>query len=82
LRKLAIPAIATLLVTLAAAPANAGGHGHGHHSESSKRLREAVTVSGVRDHLKAFQKIADRNDDTRASGTPGFAASVSYVKRL
>jgi Zn-dependent M28 family amino/carboxypeptidase len=78
---MAIPAIATLLVTLAAAPANAGGHGHGHHSESSKRLREAVTVSGVRDHLKAFQKIADRNDDTRASGTPGYDASVAYVKK-
>ncbi|WP_229072602.1 M28 family metallopeptidase [Actinoplanes sp. DH11] len=81
MRKLAIPAIATLMVTLAAAPATAGGGGHGHHPESSKRLREAVTVSGVRDHLKAFQKIADRNDDNRASGTPGYAASAAYVKK-
>ncbi|MEU4692871.1 M20/M25/M40 family metallo-hydrolase [Actinoplanes sp. NPDC023714] len=81
MRRSAIPAIATLLVTLAAAPATAGGHGHGHHPESSKRLREAVTVGGVRDHLKAFQKIADRNDDTRASGTPGYEASAAYVKK-
>ncbi|WP_433825228.1 M28 family metallopeptidase [Actinoplanes sp. CA-015351] len=78
MRKLAIPVIATMLVAVAAQPAAAGG---GHHSESSKRLREAVTVSGVRDHLKAFQKIADRNDDTRASGTPGFEASAAYVKK-
>ncbi|BBH71081.1 aminopeptidase [Actinoplanes sp. OR16] len=81
MRRSAIPAIATLLVTLAAAPATAGGHGHGHHPESSKRLREAVTVSGVRDHLKAFQKIADQNDGTRASGTAGFNASAAYVKK-
>jgi Zn-dependent M28 family amino/carboxypeptidase len=75
LRKLAIPVIATLLATLAPQPATAGGQ----HDNSSKRLREAVTVNGVLDHLRAFQKIADRNDDTRASGTPGYDASAAYV---
>ncbi|WP_328476585.1 M28 family metallopeptidase [Actinoplanes sp. NBC_00393] len=78
MRKLAIPVIATLLATLAPQPAIAGGH----HDNSSKRLREAVTVNGVLDHLRAFQKIADRNDDTRASGTPGYDASAAYVKSV
>jgi Zn-dependent M28 family amino/carboxypeptidase len=75
LRKLALPVIATLLVTLAPQPASAGGS----HGNSSKRLREAVTVNGVYEHLRAFQKIADRNDGTRASGTPGYDASAAYV---
>ncbi|MFC7531084.1 M20/M25/M40 family metallo-hydrolase [Actinoplanes sp. GCM10030250] len=78
LRKLAIPVVATLLVTLVPGSATAGGHGHG--SNDSKRLREAVTVHGVLDHLRAFQKISDRNGGTRASGTPGYEASAAYVK--
>ncbi|MEV6303643.1 M20/M25/M40 family metallo-hydrolase [Actinoplanes sp. NPDC051861] len=73
---MAIPLIATLVVTLAPQPATAGGH---HGDDSSKRLREAVTVDGVYDHLKALQRISDRNGGTRASGTPGYAASVAYV---
>ncbi|HYN95824.1 MAG TPA: M28 family metallopeptidase [Pilimelia sp.] len=73
-----LPAIATaVLVTLtAAAPASAGGQ-HG-----SAKLRKAVTVSGVVDHLKALQRIADRNDDTRASGTPGYDQSAAYAERI
>jgi len=30
-------------------------------------------------HLQNLQSIADANDDTRASGTPGYAASRDYV---
>ncbi|MEU4426942.1 M20/M25/M40 family metallo-hydrolase [Actinoplanes sp. NPDC024001] len=78
MRKLAIPVIATLLVTLAPQPASAGGY----HGNSSKRLRAAVTVPGVMEHLHAFQRIADRNEDTRASGTPGYDASAAYVKSV
>jgi Zn-dependent M28 family amino/carboxypeptidase len=44
-------------------------------------LRDAVTVDGVLDHLEAFQAIADANDDNRASGTSGHAASVDYVEQ-
>ncbi|GAB3555471.1 Zn-dependent M28 family amino/carboxypeptidase [Actinopolyspora lacussalsi] len=36
-------------------------------------------VNDVNRHLVAFQRIADRNDGTRASGTPGYQASVDYV---
>jgi len=46
---------------------------------ASKKFRKAVTPGGIGLHLDAFQKIADANDGTRASGTPGFAASRDYV---
>jgi Zn-dependent M28 family amino/carboxypeptidase len=45
----------------------------------SEDLREAVTVGGVRAHQQALQNIATMNGGTRASGTPGYAASVNYV---
>jgi len=46
---------------------------------STKKLRNAVTVSGILQHERALQSIANKNDGTRASGTPGFDASVDYV---
>jgi Zn-dependent M28 family amino/carboxypeptidase len=49
---------------------------------SSKALRDAVTLEGVRAHQQALQDAADANDGTRASGTPGFDASLRYVKRM
>src|SRR6187551_3840411 len=42
-------------------------------------LRNAVTVNGILKHEKALQQIANANDGTRASGTPGFDASRDYV---
>ena len=45
-------------------------------------LRNAVTVAGVMEHEAALQAIADANGGTRASGTPGYAASVDYVADL
>ena len=47
----------------------------------TQRLRDAVTVSGILGHERVLQRIANRNDGTRASGTPGFTASARYVKR-
>jgi Zn-dependent M28 family amino/carboxypeptidase len=44
-------------------------------------LREAVTVGGILEHEREFQRIADRNGDTRASGTPGYEESADYVAR-
>jgi Zn-dependent M28 family amino/carboxypeptidase len=46
---------------------------------TSKTLRAAVTPEGVMEHLRAFDAIATANDGTRASGTPGYAASRDYV---
>lgn len=45
-------------------------------------LREAVTVDAMMDHLAELQKIADANGDTRASGTPGYDASIEYIAGL
>jgi Zn-dependent M28 family amino/carboxypeptidase len=43
-------------------------------------LRAAVTLQGVRAHQAALQAIADANNNTRASGTPGYDQSADYVK--
>lgn len=48
---------------------------------STRQLREAVTVNGILTHLRALQRIANANDGTRASGTPGYLASAQYVQR-
>lgn len=49
------------------------------NNNSAKKLTKAVTVDGVLRHLDALQSIADANGGTRASGTPGYQASVDYV---
>ncbi|WP_116947510.1 M28 family peptidase [Jiangella endophytica] len=46
----------------------------------STALRGAVTADGIMEHLQAFQAIADANGGTRASGTPGYDASLEYVQ--
>ena len=50
--------------------------------EFSEDLQHAVTLRGLRRHQQAWQEIADRNDGTRASGTPGYDESVDYVVRM
>jgi aminopeptidase Y len=44
------------------------------------KLLECVTLEGVRDHQAALQAIADANNGTRVSGSPGYDASVAYVE--
>jgi Zn-dependent M28 family amino/carboxypeptidase len=48
-------------------------------NDTHETLLECVTLEGVREHQAAFQVIADANGGTRASGTPGYDASVAYV---
>lgn len=45
----------------------------------SQQLRKAVKPAGVKQHLRALQRVADANGGNRASGTPGYAASRDYV---
>src|SRR5262245_9963254 len=47
---------------------------------NTKKIRDAVTVNGVLAHERALQSIANANGGIRASGTPGFDASLAYVK--
>ncbi len=44
-------------------------------------FRADVTTSGVLEHERVFQRIANQNNGTRASGTPGYNASAAYVMR-
>lgn len=49
--------------------------------EASAKLRDAVSKDGVMKHLRKLQEIADENNDTRASGTPGYDESADYVAK-
>ncbi len=69
-------AVATVLVATAVpAPAQAAVD-----EVNTKKLRNAVTVNGIMAHERVFQRIANQNGGTRASGTPGYAKSAEYVK--
>jgi Zn-dependent M28 family amino/carboxypeptidase len=46
---------------------------------NSQKLRDAVTVAGIREHMVAFQAIADANGGNRLAGAPGHEASAQYV---
>ena len=47
---------------------------------NTQKLRDAVSVNGILQHERALQRIANRNEGTRAAGTPGYDASAAYVK--
>jgi Zn-dependent M28 family amino/carboxypeptidase len=74
-RRISIVAVVLITALLAPAPAFAID------DINSKRLRDAVTVSGILAHERIFQRIANQNGGTRASGTSGYDASVAYVRR-
>jgi Zn-dependent M28 family amino/carboxypeptidase len=48
---------------------------------NTERLRRAVTLDGILEHQRAFQRIALANDDNRAATTSGYDDSVAYVSR-
>ena len=87
---LAVLLIATLLPG-AVAEAKPGKSGRGdacdrRNNNTYQKLLECMTLEGVREHQRAFQRIADRNDDefypgTRAAGTEGYQDSVDYVAK-
>ena len=72
----AVVTVATALTTMMATGASAGV------PTDTTALREAVTAGAIMDHLAELQKIADNNGGTRASGTPGYDASIDYIEGL
>ena len=74
-RRLAVFAIAAALISGVWSPAASAAP----NNNNAKKLLEAVTAAGVMQHEQALQQIADANGGTRASGTPGYEASVDYV---
>jgi Zn-dependent M28 family amino/carboxypeptidase len=71
-RLVALTATGALTAALAGPALAAGG-------TDTQALRDDVTLASVRAHQAALQAIADVNDGTRASGTPGYDASAAYV---
>ena len=69
-------ALAITTALLATAPAAFGAT-----PADTTALRNAVSTTGIMQHQTAFQAIATANDNTRASGTPGYDASLAYVKQ-
>lgn len=48
-------------------------------ADTPEKIVKAVKISQVMNHLKQLQRIADANDGNRASGLPGYDASVDYI---
>ena len=48
-------------------------------NNTSKKLREAVTVAGIMEHQNAFEDIGTITGGNRLSGTAGYDASADYV---
>jgi Zn-dependent M28 family amino/carboxypeptidase len=67
-------AVLAALAALAAAPASADPN-----NNNSQKLRNAVTLEGVRQHQAAFQAIADISGGNRFAGLPGYERSADYV---
>src|SRR5687768_7957440 len=63
-------------LAVAAAPASAAPN-----TNNSPKLREAVTVDGIREHMANLQTIADANGGSRLAGASGHDASAAYVKQ-
>jgi Zn-dependent M28 family amino/carboxypeptidase len=73
-------AVTLLATSLPLAAATAGPESCDDRTNNTmEKLLECVNVDGVREHQAAFQAIADANAGTRATGTPGYDASVAYV---
>jgi Zn-dependent M28 family amino/carboxypeptidase len=76
-RKIALAGVTVLLSASLLSPTRASAV----DTVDTQKLREAVTVSGILQHERAFQTIANDNEGIRASGTAGYNASADYVVR-
>jgi hypothetical protein len=55
--------------------------GDGQRAPAAAPRQARPTPAGLREHLRALQRIASANGGTRAAGTPGYDASVAYVQQ-
>ena len=80
---LAVTAAAALVITGSLATMDAAAASSScdaRTNNNTAKLLECVTLEGVREHQAAFQEIADDNNGTRVSGSPGYDESVDYVE--
>ncbi|MGY1807950.1 M20/M25/M40 family metallo-hydrolase [Blastococcus sp. SYSU D00669] len=75
-RTLAVVTAATAMITVTATSATAAP------GTDTSPLTDPESASVVMEHLEELQKIADNNGGTRASGTPGYDASLTYISDL
>ena len=73
-RSVGIIVLATALYATSFAPATGAPN-----NNNSAKLRDAVTLEGVREHQAALQEIAEQAGGNRFAGTSGHDASVDYV---
>jgi Zn-dependent M28 family amino/carboxypeptidase len=66
----ALAAVAAVLAAPVAADPN---------NNNSEKLRQAVTVAGVQQHLAALQAISDISGGNRFAGLPGHERSADYI---
>ena len=52
------------------------------NNNTHAKLLECVTLEGVRSHQAALQAIADANNGTRVSGSPGYNQSADYAAKV
>lgn len=94
-RALGLPtAVATMLLAscggggdgqvddLAGAQAVSGASCATRVNNTDQKLLQCITLEGVRAHQAALQAIADANNGTRVSGSPGYDASVDYAAQV
>ena len=67
-------AVLGLVAAAIAAPVSADPN-----NNNSEKLRNAVTLEGVRAHQAALQAIADISGGNRFAGLPGYERSADYV---
>jgi Zn-dependent M28 family amino/carboxypeptidase len=77
-RALSLGAVAALTMGIAAVPSPVVAVDD---NINTQQLRNRVDLAGILAHEQVFQRIADENGGTRASGTPGYDASAEYVAK-
>ncbi|WP_040492718.1 M20/M25/M40 family metallo-hydrolase [Ilumatobacter nonamiensis] len=71
--------VAAVAVLVGATPAMSAPDHQSSNNNNSQKLRAAVTVDGIQEHLAAFQSFADAGPGNRLSGNTGYEDSAHYV---
>jgi Zn-dependent M28 family amino/carboxypeptidase len=71
--------LTTLALMVGAVPAASAPTNQSSNNNNSEKLRNAVTVEGIQEHLAAFQSFSDAGTGNRLSGTSGYEDTVDYV---
>ncbi|MGH3761555.1 M28 family metallopeptidase [Actinophytocola sp.] len=66
-------------LSFTAVPASAAAQTLPDGPKLARQLVKKVGIDGMNRHLIAFQRLADRNEGTRAAGTEGHAQSAEYI---